>query len=113
MISRVTDLFPDQITSESKNGLQLQVTSNEIKYSMFFLGSEKAPNLANQIMRSKVDSFHNFRYYPTCDKLRITHLSFADDPLLFAATYKDTLEEFNSLSGLSVNQIKSEVFLFA
>lgn len=80
---------------------------------MFFLGSEKAPNLANQIMRSKVDSFHNFRYYPTCDKLRITHLSFADDPLLLAATYKDTLEEFNSLSGLSVNQRKSEVFLFA
>lgn len=113
MISRVTDLFPDQITSESKNGFQLQVTSNEIKYSLFLLGSEKAPNLAIQVMRSKVDSFHYFRYYFTCDKLRITHLSFADNLRLFAAAYKDTLEEFNSLHGLSVNQRKSEVFLFA
>lgn len=56
-------------------------------------------------------------YLPTCKKLQLTHLSFADDLLIFSDSsqiflegIKDVLSDFNKLSGLRVNYSKSEFF---
>ncbi|CAN1148886.1 LINE-1 retrotransposable element ORF2 protein [Linum perenne] len=56
-------------------------------------------------------------YHPRCKKLRIHHLCFADDLLLFSngslsgmKAIMDILESFYLLTGLQVNPSKSEIF---
>ena len=58
-----------------------------------------------------------FSYHPKCKKVRLTHLSFADDMLIFAKGDLDSikgikkiLEKFYSFSGLQLNSAKSEIF---
>jgi hypothetical protein len=58
-----------------------------------------------------------FRFHPKCRKLKLTHLCFADDLLIFSAadmgsiwTIKEALAEFEDLSGLKANPAKSSVF---
>lgn len=60
----------------------------------------------------------NFNYQPKCTKFSLTHLTFADDLLLFARgdsiSVKMLLECFNDfakVSGMSANSDKPEVFL--
>ncbi|CAN1133422.1 LINE-1 reverse transcriptase homolog [Linum perenne] len=56
-------------------------------------------------------------YHPCCKKLKIHHLCFADDLLLFSngslrglKAIMDILESFYLLTGLQVNPFKSEIF---
>ena len=58
-----------------------------------------------------------FNYHPKCKKVRLTHLCFADDLLIFSKEnlasmmgIQNVLEKFYSLSGLKLNKEKSEVF---
>ena len=58
-----------------------------------------------------------FKYHLNCLKMKLTHLCFADDLLIFfeASQYsigviKAALAEFEELSGLKVNPSKSSVF---
>ncbi|XP_062143871.1 uncharacterized protein LOC133851454 [Alnus glutinosa] len=55
-----------------------------------------------------------FRFHPKCSKLKLTHLCFADDLLIFSAaelnsiqTINRVLVEFEELSGLKANPSKS------
>jgi hypothetical protein len=73
-----------------------------------------------QLFQAKVRESNQFKFHPQCAKQKITHLSFADDLMIFVAAdlhsvqlVKDTLDEFKELSGLSVNHSKSEVFCAA
>jgi hypothetical protein len=60
----------------------------------------------------------SFGFIPKCANLKLNHLCFADDLLIFSAAtlnsvrvIKDVLVEFESLSGLRANPAKSNIFV--
>ncbi|KAL0358163.1 UNVERIFIED_CONTAM: hypothetical protein Scaly_1502000 [Sesamum calycinum] len=60
----------------------------------------------------------NFNFHLKCEKLKITHLLFADDLMLFSRRelpsihiLMECLEEFRDVSGLAVNTAKSNIFM--
>ncbi|KAL0423109.1 UNVERIFIED_CONTAM: putative mitochondrial protein [Sesamum radiatum] len=59
----------------------------------------------------------DFNFHPRCEKLKITHLLFADDVMLFSRgdlpsihILMECLQEFRDVSGLAVNTVKSNIF---
>ncbi|KAL0289337.1 UNVERIFIED_CONTAM: hypothetical protein Sangu_2619800 [Sesamum angustifolium] len=67
------------------------------------------------IKRKTTDS--DFNFHPKCEKLKITHLLFADDLMMFSRgdlpsvhILMECLQEFRDVSGLSVNASKSSIF---
>ncbi|KAL0309287.1 UNVERIFIED_CONTAM: hypothetical protein Sradi_5871000 [Sesamum radiatum] len=67
------------------------------------------------IKRKTTDS--DFNFHPKCEKLKITHLLFADDLMMFSrgdlpSVYilMECLQEFRDVSGLAVNTLKSSIF---
>jgi hypothetical protein len=70
-----------------------------------------------RIMADLTAQGSGFKFHPKCLKLRLTHLCFVDDLLIFAEaslrsiqTIKAALAEFESLSGLKANPSKSSLF---
>jgi hypothetical protein len=70
------------------------------------------------LLEEMASSFPFFSFHPRCSLLRLTHLSFADDLLIFSAASAasvqgvlNLLNEFEDLSGLKSNPSKSSVFL--
>ncbi|KAL0298166.1 UNVERIFIED_CONTAM: hypothetical protein Sangu_3157300 [Sesamum angustifolium] len=66
----------------------------------------------------RVRNAAEFQYHWKCKELGLTNLCFADDVLLFCKAHlssikvlTDTLTEFATLSGLKVNQAKSQIIL--
>lgn len=62
-------------------------------------------------------AFSEFNFHPKCSKLKISHLVFADDLMLMARgdpisvqILMECLWEFNSVSGLRANVLKSNIF---
>lgn len=62
-------------------------------------------------------SYNDFHFHCKCKKLKITHLAFADDLMVFTRGDQtsvkitmDTLQEFSDVSGLTINKNKSVVF---
>lgn len=60
----------------------------------------------------------DFNFHPRCDKLKLTHLTFADDLMLFARgnigsvrILANTVDEFGRVSGLRANNLKSNLYL--
>ncbi|KAL0317542.1 UNVERIFIED_CONTAM: hypothetical protein Sangu_2168500 [Sesamum angustifolium] len=67
------------------------------------------------IKRKTTDS--DFNFHPKCEKLKITHLLFADDLMMFSRgdlpsvhILMECLQEFGDVSGLAVNTSKSSIF---
>ncbi|KAK4397507.1 Retrovirus-related Pol polyprotein from type-2 retrotransposable element R2DM [Sesamum angolense] len=67
------------------------------------------------IKRKTIDS--DFNFHPKCEKLKITHLLFADDLMMFSRgdlpsvrILMECLQEFREISGLAVNTSKSSIF---
>ena len=61
----------------------------------------------------------SFQYHTGCKKLKLVHLSFADDLLLFSASHLDSVHaindillHFSEVSGMKVNEEKSSLFVF-
>lgn len=59
----------------------------------------------------------NFNCHPKCEKIGLTHLSFADDIVLFPrgdvqsiSILYDTLQQFGQCSGLEINLSKTKLF---
>ncbi|KAL0313774.1 UNVERIFIED_CONTAM: hypothetical protein Scaly_2901600 [Sesamum calycinum] len=72
----------------------------------------------SSLLRFRVHNTGHFQYHWKCQELGILNLCFADDVLLFCKAhlpsiqvFKDTLREFASLSGLTVNPAKSQIIL--
>ncbi|KAL0295220.1 UNVERIFIED_CONTAM: hypothetical protein Scaly_3107900 [Sesamum calycinum] len=72
----------------------------------------------NSLLRFRVRNAAEFQYHWKCKELGLTNLCFADDVLLFCKAQlssikvlTDTLTEFATLSGLKVNQAKSQIIL--
>lgn len=60
----------------------------------------------------------DFKYHPMCKNLKLNHLCFADDLMILCKGHDNSirrvtkaLKYFNSISGLSVNSEKSQIFL--
>ncbi|KAL0295110.1 UNVERIFIED_CONTAM: Retrovirus-related Pol polyprotein from type-2 retrotransposable element R2DM [Sesamum radiatum] len=67
------------------------------------------------IKRKTTDS--DFNFHPKCEKLKITHLLFADNLMIFSRgdlpsvhILMECLQEFRDVSGLAVNTSKSSIF---
>jgi hypothetical protein len=61
---------------------------------------------------------HDFRFHPKCSSLKLTHLCFADDLLIFSAAklcslrvINEVLAEFEGLTGLKSNPVESSLFM--
>ncbi|KAL0350199.1 UNVERIFIED_CONTAM: hypothetical protein Sradi_4169100 [Sesamum radiatum] len=70
---------------------------------------------SRHIKRKTTDS--DFNFHPKCEKLKITHLLFADDLMMFSRgdlpsvhILMECLQEFMDVSGLTVNTSKSSIF---
>lgn len=80
---------------------------------LFIIGMD----VLSSILKDKTTNL-DFNYHWRCSKLKITHLCFADDLLLFAngdskscEVLIEALEEFRIISGLSPSPGKSATFL--
>lgn len=63
-------------------------------------------------------SQQRFNFHPGCKSLKLCHLSFADDMMIFCRAdkksihcIKNVLEDFAQSTGLSVNEAKSQIIL--
>ena len=78
-----------------------------------------AMEVFSRIMAKHTSIHLGFRFHPKCESLRLTHLCFANDLLVFSkaslssiSIIKVALFEFENLSGLKVNPSESSFFLF-
>ncbi|KAL0453512.1 UNVERIFIED_CONTAM: hypothetical protein Slati_1329300 [Sesamum latifolium] len=92
-----------------KRGLR---QGDPISPALFLLSMEYFSRL---VKRKTSDS--EFNFHPKCEKLKITHLLFADDLMLFSQgdlpsihILMECLREFRDISGLAVNTSKSCIF---
>jgi len=76
-----------------------------------------AMEVFTKLMEAHTRPGTGFQYHPRCSRLNLTHLCFADDLLLFSNAImssikqvKAALLEFESLSGLKSNPLKSSLF---
>ncbi|XP_019252652.1 PREDICTED: uncharacterized protein LOC109231443 [Nicotiana attenuata] len=83
-----------------------------ISLFLFAISMEYLSRLLNELQHDNI-----FIYHPRCGKLHITHLSYADDPLLFArgdTSLVQRLHEcftiFSTTSGLQANLAKSAIY---
>ena len=73
----------------------------------------------SRMMANHTGSHSRFRFHPKCESLRLTHLCFVDDLLVFSKAslssiffIKVALLEFENFSSLKVNPSKSSFFCF-
>ncbi|GJS99508.1 RNA-directed DNA polymerase, eukaryota, reverse transcriptase zinc-binding domain protein [Tanacetum coccineum] len=71
----------------------------------------------NLLIQKNIEESKGFKYHFGCKKLKITHLCFADDLLIFChgdlesvKIMKKSLDEFSGVSGLLPNMHKSTIF---
>jgi hypothetical protein len=76
-----------------------------------------AMELFSRIMADRTGGNSRFHFHHRCSQLKLTHLCFADDLLIFAeanldsiTVIKEALSEFEDLSGLKSNPSKSSCF---
>ncbi|XP_059629623.1 uncharacterized protein LOC132272506 [Cornus florida] len=74
-------------------------------------------NALSSIINIFVSRAEAFRYHWRCGELKITHLSYADDLLLFrhgdttsVSVIKSAMDYFSTMSGLDINTSKSTIF---
>ncbi|GKA98042.1 RNA-directed DNA polymerase, eukaryota, reverse transcriptase zinc-binding domain protein [Tanacetum coccineum] len=72
--------------------------------------------ILNLIVQDKVENMEGFKYHFRCKQMKITHVCFADDLLMFCygdkrsvQILKEAIEEFGSVSGLLPNYNKSTI----
>ena len=81
-----------------------------ISPALFVIGTEALSRALNALVRQR--QFHPFKVSPGCPI--VTHLSFADDVVIFSSGLKPTLqllirvlEEYFAVSGQKINEQKS------
>ncbi|XP_052624827.1 uncharacterized protein LOC128132345 [Lactuca sativa] len=71
----------------------------------------------NMILGKHIGESQNFKYHNKCETLKISHLCFVDDLLVFsygngnsARVIRNALDEFKTVSGLKVSTEKSQIY---
>ncbi|GJS94082.1 putative reverse transcriptase domain, reverse transcriptase zinc-binding domain protein [Tanacetum coccineum] len=69
------------------------------------------------LIKQKIQNCSKFKYHWRCEKIKLTHLCFADDLIIFShgdlkyvKVIKSALEEFSRISGLKPSMEKSLIF---
>jgi hypothetical protein len=95
---------------EEKNGLR---QGDPLSPYLYVLAME----VFSRIMAEYTDVTSGFKFHPKCLKMKLTHLCFAEDLLIFSVAslgsinvIKNTLVEFEELSGLKANPSKSSIY---
>lgn len=75
-------------------------------------------DVRNLLIKRRIDEVGSLKYHRECEGLKITHLCFADDLLIFSRgdigsiqIISDAIEEFKGFSGLSPSIHKSTTFM--
>ena len=96
---------------ESSRGLR---QGDPLSSSLFVIVMEAL----SRLIHKRVDEDQNFTYHWRCAKTKITHLSFADDLMIFCgnsvhsiAVLNQALKDFSVLSGLHPNHQKSSIYV--
>jgi hypothetical protein len=96
---------------QGKKGLR---QGDQISTYLFDLAMEVLSRLLEEAACNNLD----FQFHPKCAELKLTHLCFADNLLIFSAAklnslrvIHDVLAQFEGLSGLKSNPTKSSVFV--
>lgn len=73
--------------------------------------------ILSRLLRDAANS-DEFKWHPKCSRVKLSHLLFADDLLIFCrgdiksvSKVLDTLKRFEEISGLGANALKTEIFL--
>ncbi|GJT92641.1 hypothetical protein Tco_1081486 [Tanacetum coccineum] len=112
----VTSLFTINVNGEHKGffkGMRGLRQGDPLSPYLFTLIME----VLNLVLRREIDKSPVFRYHWLCKDVKLTHLCFAGDLLLFCngdshsvSVVKKALLEFTGMSGLVPNSAKSTVF---
>nr|XP_016477810.1 PREDICTED: uncharacterized mitochondrial protein AtMg01250-like [Nicotiana tabacum] len=80
---------------------------------LFVIAMEYLQREMNQLPATK-----EFKYYPRCKKLGVTHICFADNLLMFCRAditsitkMQETFQRFSAVSGLQTNANKSSIYI--
>ena len=78
-----------------------------------------AMEVLSKLLANYIADSPNFKYHWKCDKIKLSHLCFADDLIMLchgsyqsALVLKSALDEFSLLSGLGANHAKSNTFIY-
>ncbi|KAL0307342.1 UNVERIFIED_CONTAM: hypothetical protein Sradi_6151500 [Sesamum radiatum] len=102
----------ERFPSRAFRGQERPSTRRPMSPALFLLSME----YFSRLIKRKT-SISDFNFHPKCEKLKITHLLFANDLMLFSHGYLpyihiliECLQEFRDISGLAVNTSKSSIF---
>ncbi|KAK3221959.1 hypothetical protein Dsin_008984 [Dipteronia sinensis] len=76
-----------------------------------------AMEVLSKFLAKRIENFPSFKFHWRCDKIKLSHLCFADDLIMLCHGFlsstrviKAALDEFSLLSGLYANHAKSNIF---
>ncbi|XP_039005550.1 uncharacterized protein LOC120132944 [Hibiscus syriacus] len=98
---------------QEPNGARGLRQGDPLSSFIFFLAMHVLSKMLNLAATKRV-----FGYHPKCKRIGLTHLSFADDLMIFCKGNADSimgilivLDHYNEISGLHLNSSKCEIFI--
>ncbi|XP_039072037.1 uncharacterized protein LOC120219279 [Hibiscus syriacus] len=111
-LSFIKTILNFKLSYEASSSLVKEITGDPLSPYLFVLAINVLSSLLNLAASKGLSGYH-----PKCKKIGLTHLSFADDLLIFCKGNSDSvagvlsvLDHFKDSSGLKINSSKCEIF---